>query len=79
MKSDRSQSFSGPYFFALRLNTKRYSVCPRIQSESGKIRTRKTPNADTFFAVSDAISTKNVLFHGYFWIIRVLQLMWIHA
>ena len=33
--------FSGPYFSAFGLNTERYFVSLRIQSECGKIRTRK--------------------------------------
>ena len=33
--------FSGTYFLAFGLNTERYSVSLRIQSECGKIRTRK--------------------------------------
>ena len=33
--------FPGPYFPAFRLNTERYSVSLRIQSECGEIRTRK--------------------------------------
>ena len=33
--------FSGPYFLAFGLNTERYSISLRIQSECGKIRTRK--------------------------------------
>ena len=33
--------FSGPYFPAFGPNTKRYGVSLRIQSEYGKIRTRK--------------------------------------
>ena len=47
----RIRSFSGPYFPAFRLDTKRYSVSFRIQSKWGKIRTIKTPNTDTFHAV----------------------------
>ena len=47
----RIQSFSGPYFPAFGLNTERYSVSLRIQSECGKIRTRKTLNTETFHAV----------------------------
>ena len=39
--------FFGPYFVAFVLNTGRYSVFLRIQSECGKIRTRKTPSTDT--------------------------------
>ena len=33
--------FSGPYFPAFRLNTERYELSLRIQSECRKIRTRK--------------------------------------
>ena len=60
VKSVRIRSFSGPYFPAFGLNTERYGVSLRIQSECGKIRTRKTPrkirtsktpNTDTFHAV----------------------------
>ena len=43
--------FSGPYFPMFGLNTERYSVSLHIQSECGKIRTRITPNTDTFYAV----------------------------
>ena len=39
--------FSGPYFPAFGLNKERYGVSLRIQSEYGKIRTRRTPNTDT--------------------------------
>ena len=38
------------YFPVFRLNQERYSIS-RIQFEYGKIRTRKTPNRDTFRAV----------------------------
>ena len=34
------------------MNTERYGVSLGIQSECGKIRTRKTPNTDTFHAVT---------------------------
>ena len=43
MKSVRIRSFSGRYFPAFGLNTKKYSVPLRFQSECGKVRTRKTP------------------------------------
>ena len=43
VKSVRIRSFSRPYFPAFGLNTE-------IQSECGKIRTRKTPNTDIFHA-----------------------------
>ena len=44
------RSYSGPYFPAFGLNTERYGVSLRIQSECEKIRTRITPNTDTFCA-----------------------------
>ena len=51
VKSARIWSFSGSCFPAFGLNTKKFSVSLRIQSDCGKIPTRKTPNADTFHAV----------------------------
>ena len=42
VKSVRIQNFSGLYFPAFGLNTERYSVSLRIQSECWKIWTRKT-------------------------------------
>ena len=51
VKRARIRSFSGPCFPVLELKSKIYSVNLRIQSECGKIRTRKTPNKDTFYAV----------------------------
>ena len=41
-------SFSDPYFLAFGLNTEIYRANLRIQSESGKIWTRKTQNRVTF-------------------------------
>ena len=52
VKSAKYGVFSGPYFPAFGLNTERYGVSPHIQSESGKIKTRITPNMDTFHAVT---------------------------
>ena len=40
-KLSKYRAFSRPYFPAFRLNTERYFVSLRIQSECGKIRTRK--------------------------------------
>ena len=51
VKGVRIRSYSGPYFPAFGLNTERYSVSFRIHSECAKIRTRITPNTDTFYAV----------------------------
>ena len=44
-------SYSGPHFPEFGLNTERYGVSLCIQSECGKMRTRITPNTDTFYAV----------------------------
>ena len=44
VKSTRIRSYSSPY-----------GVSYRIQSECGKIRTRITPNTDTFYAVANPI------------------------
>ena len=52
VKSVRIRSFSGPYFPTFGLNTEKYGVSIRTQSKCGKIRTRKTPNTDTFHAVT---------------------------
>ena len=52
MKSVRIWSYSGPYFPAFGLNTERYQVSLRIHSNCRKIRTRITPNTDTFYAVT---------------------------
>ena len=51
VKGVRIRSYSGLYFPAFGLNTERYGVCLRIQSECQKIRTRITPNTNTFHAV----------------------------
>ena len=49
--------FSGPYFPAFGLSTKRYRVSLCIQSECLKIQTRKTQNTDTFHALDDFLTT----------------------
>ena len=59
VKSVRVRSFSGPYFPTFELNTERYSVPLRIQSEFGKMRNRKIPNTETFHAVFEF--NKNIL------------------
>ena len=51
LKSVRIRNISGLYFPAFGLNTERLSVSLRIQSECGKMRTRKTQNMGTFHAV----------------------------
>ena len=43
--------FSGLYFPAFGMNKEIYKVNLRIQSECGKMHTRKTPNTDNFHAV----------------------------
>ena len=51
IKMVRIRSDFGSYFSAFGLNKERHSVSLRIQSKCGKIRTRITPNTDTFPAV----------------------------
>ena len=51
VKSVHIRSYSGQYFPAFGLNTERYYVSLRIQSKCGKIRTRITPNTDSFYGV----------------------------
>ena len=51
VKSGRTRNFSGPSFSSFGLNTKIYRVNLCSQSECVKMRTRKTPNMDTFHAV----------------------------
>ena len=51
VKNFHIRSYSGPYFPAFGLNTEKYGVSLCTHSECGKIRTRITPNTDTFYAV----------------------------
>ena len=51
VKSVRIRKISGPYFPAFGLDTEIYRVNFCFQSKYGKIRTRKTPNAEAFYAV----------------------------
>ena len=51
VKSVRIRSYSGPYFPAFGLNTERYSVSLRTQSEWRKIWIRVTPNTDNCYTV----------------------------
>ena len=61
VKSVRILSYSGLHFPSFGQNTERYGVSHRIQSECGKIRTRITPNTDTFHAVNNSfISLKKL-------------------
>ena len=59
VKIARMGSYSGPYFPEFGLNTERCSVSLRIQYKCGKVRTRITPNTDTYHEVS-------VICFGYF-------------
>ena len=51
VKSVSIRSYSGLHFPTFGLNTERYGVSLRIQSECGKMRTRIIPNTDIFHAV----------------------------
>ena len=63
VKVVRIRSFSAPYFPTFGLNLEIYRVNLRIQFECGKIRIRKTPNTDTFYAMNktDFQSSSKVL------------------
>ena len=50
------RSVSGSYFPVFGLITERYGVYLRIDSECGEIRTRKTPNTNTFHALVATLS-----------------------
>ena len=54
LKSVRIRSFAGLHFPVFALNTGRYGVFPHIQSECGKMRTRKTPETNIFHAVKNS-------------------------
>ena len=58
----RIRSVSGPHFPAIRLNTEIQGVSLHIQSECGKIRTRKTPNTDTFQTQQDKMQLLEIFF-----------------
>ena len=64
VKSVRIQSFSNPYFTAFGMNTEINRVKLRIQYECGKIRTRKSPNTDSFNIVNSSVSWIKVLTTG---------------
>ena len=51
VKIVRIWSYFGPHFPAFGLNTERYSASLCIQFKCGKMRTRITPNMDTFYTV----------------------------
>ena len=51
VKSVRIRNFSSPLFPAFGMHKERYSLSLRIQPKCGKIRTRKTPNKNAFYAV----------------------------
>ena len=63
VKCMRIRSYSGPHFPSFRLNTEKYSVFLRIQSECGKMRTRITANTDTFYTVYFSHFIPLVSFH----------------
>ena len=61
VKCVHTRSYSAPYFPAFKLNTERYEVSLRIQFECGKIRTRSTPNTDTFHVVLTYMKVDHLL------------------
>ena len=63
--------FSGQYFPAFGLNTERYEVSLRIQSECGKIRTRKN---SVFGHISHSARRLKILFFNKYWLLHKMQL-----
>ena len=49
VKSVCTRGYSDPHFPAFGLNMERYGVSLHIQTKCGKLRTRITPNTDTFY------------------------------
>ena len=63
VKGVRIRSYSGLYFPAFGLNTKRYGVSLRIQSKCRKIQTRTTLNTNTFQEVNFTLKNINILLY----------------
>ena len=78
------RSYSGPYFPAFGLITEILREDSEIQSESGKIRTRTTPNTDTFCAVkalfkkSHHAESRWYIFHFYCNIVFITERCHLH-
>ena len=71
VKSVHIWGYSDPYFPAFGLNTQRYGVSLRIQSECGKIRTIIIPNTDTSFTrcqAIDSVSPFKIFSAKHFWV-----------
>ena len=58
MKNVHIWGYSGLHFPAFGLNTESYFVSLCIQLEYGKMRTRVTPNMDTFYAATQFVENK---------------------
>ena len=63
VKTVRIRSYSGRHFPAFGMNTERYGVSLCIQSACGNMRTRITPNTDTFYAVQNIYFSEQTLFY----------------
>ena len=61
LKSVLIRSYSGPQFPVFGLNMERYGVSLRIQSKCEKMRTRITPNTDTFYTVKSPKNQANFM------------------
>ena len=60
------RSYSDSYFPIFGLNTERHGISLRIQSKCGKIRTRITPNTDTFYAVMETYTNESMMFKMFY-------------
>ena len=63
VKSVCIRGYFGPHFPIFELNTERYGVSLRIQSECGKMRTRIIWNTDTYYTVVFSRHLFNFSFH----------------
>ena len=71
------RSLSDTYFPAIRQNKERFRVPLRIQSRCRKIRTRETPNMDTFHAVKLLSNTPKQNLNSVAWYsIIMINLNW---
>ena len=75
VKSVRIRNFSAPYFAAFGLNTERYSLSLRIQSECGKILTRKNLNTDVFYASGSQNPVKHLKWSFFAKVVNGLKLL----
>ena len=82
-KCPHSEFFWSVFFPTFGLNTERFRVSLSIQPECGKIRTRKTPNTDIFYAVWVCLNAESTDAEAFYELERLLPKLrdgnWINA